>query len=61
MDSGDINAPIQVLFVLHDGFDTLDFTGPMEAFCHARHEAKKPGTYSIVSTCHLSPETNVSV
>jgi hypothetical protein len=42
-DSGDKSEPIKVLFALHDGFDTLDFCGPLEIFSHARHEIKDPG------------------
>lgn len=37
-------GPIQVLFLLHEGFDTLDFAGPMEAFSYTKSE-EKPGTY----------------
>lgn len=40
--AGDKNEPINVLFTLHDGFDTLDYTGPMEFLKSARHEIKDP-------------------
>ncbi|KAF2436812.1 class I glutamine amidotransferase-like protein [Tothia fuscella] len=40
----DKSEPIKVLFVLHDGFDTLDFCGPLEMFSHARHNIKDPST-----------------
>lgn len=35
------NKPIQVLFTLHAGFDTLDFTGPLEMLVSAKNENGK--------------------
>ncbi|KAE9972272.1 hypothetical protein BLS_004097 [Venturia inaequalis] len=43
-DPRDINEPLQVLFPLHDAFDTLDFVGPMEMFSHALHDQKNKET-----------------
>jgi transcriptional regulator GlxA family with amidase domain len=43
IDDSEKTAAIQVLFALHNGFDTLDFAGPMEIFRYARHEKEKPG------------------
>lgn len=34
--------PIQVLFALHPGFDTLDVAGPVEVLHTARHNASDP-------------------
>ena len=31
--------PIEVLFAVHDDFDTLDVLGPLEIFHHAKQEA----------------------
>ncbi|KAF2453045.1 class I glutamine amidotransferase-like protein [Lineolata rhizophorae] len=36
------NEPIGVLFALHKGFDTLDFTGPYEVLASALHDSKNP-------------------
>ncbi|KIW07168.1 uncharacterized protein PV09_02037 [Verruconis gallopava] len=33
--------PIEVLFVAHDGFDTLDLLGPLEVFSQAKHDGGK--------------------
>ncbi|KAL2062091.1 hypothetical protein VTL71DRAFT_6357 [Oculimacula yallundae] len=30
-------APLKVLYAIHPGMDTLDFTGPLEVFCSASH------------------------
>lgn len=38
--AGDTNEPINVLFTLHDGFDSLDYVGPMEFLKSARHDIK---------------------
>jgi len=36
---------VKVLFALHPGFDTVDFTGPLEIFTNAAHDAaNKKGT-----------------
>lgn len=35
--------PIQVLFALHPGFDTLDVAGPVEVLHTARHNVSDPG------------------
>ena len=44
-DSADGPTPvIQVLLALHPGFDTLDFTGPLEVLSHALHNPKDPRT-----------------
>jgi putative intracellular protease/amidase len=43
-DTNDQNLVVNVLFALHEGFDTLDFTGPLEVFDHAKHDMKKPET-----------------
>jgi len=41
--------PIQVLFLLHEGFDTMDFVGPMETFHHAKNEdISKPDARAFV-------------
>jgi transcriptional regulator GlxA family with amidase domain len=51
-DARDVNEPLQVLFPLHDDFDTLDFVGPMEMFSNALHDQKNKGMklnwYSIL-------------
>jgi len=39
---GDKNERINVLFTLHEGFDTLDFTGPLEILKGARHDINDP-------------------
>lgn len=49
---GDKNEPINVLFTLCEGFDTLDFTGPMELLKSARHNMKDP--------CTLFPQSSTS-
>ncbi|KAL9620144.1 MAG: hypothetical protein Q9160_005259 [Pyrenula sp. 1 TL-2023] len=36
------SKPIQVLFTLHAGFDTLDFTGPLEMLVSAKNENGSP-------------------
>jgi len=36
--------PLNVLFTLHEGFDTLDFCGPLEMFSFAYHKLKDPTT-----------------
>ena len=41
-DTGDKNEPINLLFTLHEGFDTLDFAGPLEILKGARHDIKDP-------------------
>lgn len=33
--------PIEVLFAVHDDFDTLDVLGPLEIFHHAKHDGAK--------------------
>jgi hypothetical protein len=43
-ETGDKNEPINVLFTLHEGFDTLDFAGPLEILKGARHDIKDPCT-----------------
>lgn len=35
--------PIQVLYALHPGFDTLDVAGPVEVLHTARHNLGDPG------------------
>lgn len=50
-DPRDINEPLQVLFPLHDAFDTLDFVGPMEMFSHALHDQKNKGKH--LSECSM--------
>lgn len=42
----DPSKPIEVLFAVHDGFDTLDVLGPLEIFSHATHEGVKGGESS---------------
>jgi hypothetical protein len=54
-DPKDKSEPIKVLFVLHDDFDTLDFTGPLEIFSHARHNIKDSGMPTAFAI-PLSPE-----
>jgi hypothetical protein len=50
----DPSKPIQVLFAVHDGFDTLDVLGPLEIFAHAAHDgAKEPGKYHFCLTTSL--------
>jgi hypothetical protein len=41
VEAGDKAQPIQVLFVLHNGFDTVDLTGPLEILANAAHESSK--------------------
>ncbi|KAF2403074.1 class I glutamine amidotransferase-like protein, partial [Trichodelitschia bisporula] len=51
-DSRDQNEPIQVLFALHDGFDTLDFTGPLEILSQSQHDFKDSSTKAFeITTC----------
>jgi hypothetical protein len=50
-DARDINEPLQVLFPLHDNFDTLDFAGPMEMFSHALHDQKNKGEKLVATQC----------
>jgi hypothetical protein len=52
-DTKDKGEPIKVLFVLHEGFDTLDFTGPLEILSQARHNIKDPGMF-IIPTSTIS-------
>lgn len=40
----DATPTIQVLFALHPGFDTLDFTAPLEVLSSARHNIKDPAS-----------------
>lgn len=40
--ASDKNEPINILFTLHDGFDSLDYVGPMELLKSARHDIKNP-------------------
>ncbi|KAF1810762.1 class I glutamine amidotransferase-like protein [Eremomyces bilateralis CBS 781.70] len=44
--------PIQVLFLLHEGFDTVDFTGPMETFWYAKNDdiSKPEGQAFVIHT-----------
>ena len=35
--------PIEVLIALHDKFELMDFTGPVETLMHALHDVKDPG------------------
>jgi len=44
VDANDKNEPLQILFALHPGFDTLDFCGPMEMFSFAYHNPKDAST-----------------
>ena len=37
--------PVQVLFALFPGMDTLDFTGPLEVFTSARHNITDAGNH----------------
>jgi hypothetical protein len=39
--------PIEVLFAVHDDFDTLDVFGPLEIFYHAKHDGQKEGGESV--------------
>jgi len=48
-ESNERAPPIRVLFVLHPGFDTIDFTGPYEIFQNTSHDPKnKPGSKAFV-------------
>ncbi|KAF1987454.1 class I glutamine amidotransferase-like protein [Aulographum hederae CBS 113979] len=53
------SEPIQVLYALHEGFDTLDFAGPFEAMWHAKHDIKDASTRAFeITTC--SPKGSVT-
>jgi len=41
VDAGERTAPIQVLIALHQGFDTVDLTGPLEILANAAHDNSK--------------------
>jgi transcriptional regulator GlxA family with amidase domain len=46
------NEPIQVLIALHNGFDMMDFAGPLEVFHYAAHEPGNSATAAFkVRTC----------
>jgi len=49
-DAKDNSEPINVLFALHEGFDTLDFCGPLEMLSQARHNIKDPSTKAFQFT-----------
>lgn len=38
------NEPVDVLFALHEKFNILDFTGPLEVLTSALHDQNNPGT-----------------
>ena len=48
-ETGDKDEPINLLFTLHEGFDTLDFAGPLEILKGARHDIKDPCTFTFFS------------
>ncbi|MBE3047302.1 hypothetical protein IMZ48_33235 [Candidatus Bathyarchaeota archaeon] len=41
----DDNESLDVLFVLHNKFNLMDFAGPWEVFTAALHDSKDPGTF----------------
>jgi len=41
VEAGDKTEAIQVLFALHNGFDTVDLTGPFEILANAAHDNNK--------------------
>jgi hypothetical protein len=45
----DPSKPIEVLFAVQDGFDTLDVLGPLEIFHQATTEGAKGGKF--ISSC----------
>lgn len=49
------SGPIQVLIALHDGFDSLDYVGPMEALHWAKHDDKSISTSSLSPYPHPPP------
>jgi len=59
-DTKDKSEPIKVLFVLHEGFDTLDFVGPLEIFSHAKHNIKDPATKAFQFTIAAEKSAVVS-
>ncbi|KAF2760260.1 class I glutamine amidotransferase-like protein [Pseudovirgaria hyperparasitica] len=49
-------GPIQVLFTLHPGFDSLDYVGPMEALHYTKHEDKSIDYPAFqIKTCAKEP------
>jgi len=54
-DKGDLET-LQVLFPLHEDFDSLDFVGPMEMFSHAYHNPKYKSTKAFnITTAAAKP------
>lgn len=61
VDGNDGPAPIiRVLFALHPGFDTLDFTGPLEVIGNARHNIKDPASRAFKCEFVAADEHTVS-
>ena len=50
------SKPIEVLFAVHDDFDTLDVLGPLEIFHHAKQEAGEYRCFRL----HLSSQSQPS-
>lgn len=48
-EPGERNEPIRILFTLHEGFDTLDFAGPLEILESALHDPKDPSKTQQIS------------
>lgn len=40
----DENESLDILFVLHNKFNLMDFAGPWEVFTSALHDSNDPGT-----------------
>lgn len=43
-DDSAVDEPVNVLMLLHDNFDLLDFAGPQETFSHTRQDIKDPNS-----------------
>lgn len=43
----DEHESLDVLFVLHDKFNIMNFAGAWEVFSTALHDANDPGTYAM--------------
>ena len=51
-DDGPVK-PIEVLFAVHDDFDTLDVLGPLEIFHHAKQDGKDGESPSNSPQSHI--------
>ena len=56
------SKPIEVLFAVHEGFDTLDVLGPLEMLHMAKHDGGKDSKSTLFFSYHqpspVIPSTN---